>query len=115
MASIYTDYDFGLTVSGLETLTARQVARCLAFAERCLKNNQTKHLFPLNPEDDHFLRNPEKFSVNFAHTENYRNSTIPYCQRLLNLDHQLEEERRREKGRARHQEGQETGARGEGG
>ena len=56
------------------------------------------------------LRNPEKFSVNFAHTENYRNSAVPYCQRLLNNDHQQMEERRREKERAR-QEGH--GARGQ--
>ena len=52
--------------------------------------------------------------VNFAHTENYRNSTVPYCQRLLNADFLLEKERRREKERARFQKEKETGARREG-
>ena len=110
----YTDYTTGLVISGLETLLTRREARCLAFAKRCLVNEQTKHLFPLNPEGEQNLRNPEKFSVNFAHTENYRNSAVPYCQRLLNNDHQQMEERRREKERARHQRGQETGSRREG-
>ena len=98
-----------------------------------MKNDQTKHFFPLNPDALHDLRNPEKYIVNFAHTENYRNSAVPYCQRLLNADIQLEEERRRqkeekrrrqkeeeeeerrrEKERTRHQGRQGTGARREG-
>ena len=62
-----------------------------------MKNDQTKHFFPLNPDYLQDLRNPEKYTVNFAHTENYRNSTIPYCQRLLNANFQVEEEKRREK------------------
>ena len=110
----YTDYPSGLANSGLETLAARRQARCLAFAKRCLQNDQTKHLFPLNPVDDqnvsNNIRNPEKYSVNFAHTVNYKNSAVPYCQRLLNHDHQQKEDRRREKERAR-QEGH--GARGQ--
>ena len=110
----YSDYTTGLVISGLETLSARREARSLAFAKRCLLNEQTKHLFPLNPDDVNNIRNPEKFSVNFAHTENYKNSAVPYCQRLLNTDHQQEKERRKEKERARHQRGQEAGGRREG-
>ena len=45
------------------------------------------------------VRSCEKFKVNFAHTNTYRDSTIPYCQRLLNrLDEKKEEERREEEG-----------------
>ena len=114
LGSSYTDYPSGLANSGLETLAARRQARCLAFAKRCLQNDQTKHLFPLNPVDDqnvsNNIRNPEKYSVNFAHTVNYKNSAVPYCQRLLNYDHQQKEDKRREKERAR-QEGH--GARGQ--
>ena len=97
LADRYTGYQSGLDLALLETLSARRTARCLAFAKRCLKNDQTKHFFPLNPDALQDLRNPEKYTVNFSHTENYRNSTIPYCQRLLNADFKLQEERRREK------------------
>ena len=113
LADIYTDYESGLVLTGLDTLAARRTARCLAFAKRCLKNEQTKQFFPLN----HFpldLINTEKYMVNFAHTENYMNSTIPYCQRLLNADFLLEEEKRRYKERARLQREKETGAGREG-
>ena len=54
-------------------------------------------MFPLNPESLPNLRQPEKYVVNFAHTENYRNSAVPFCQRLLNEDYRLGEERRRER------------------
>ena len=104
LADIYTEYEPGLVLTGLETLAARRVARCLAFAKRCLNNDQTKSFFPLNPLNPLNLRNPEKYRVNFAHTENYRNSTIPYCQRLLNYDYMLKEEKRKEQERAREQE-----------
>ena len=40
-----------------------------------------------NPEADYNLRNPERYVVNAAHTESYKNSTVPYCQRLLNEDY----------------------------
>ena len=55
------------------------------------------------------LRNSEKYHINFAHTENYRKSAVPFCQRLLNQDHRKQEERTRHQGeeqraRARRQE-----------
>ena len=37
-----------------------------------------------------------KSKVNFAHTNTYWDSTIPYCQRLLNRLDKKEEERREE-------------------
>ena len=40
---------------------------------------------PLNQiENGHNKREKEIFKVNFAWTEKYRKSAIPYCQRLLN-------------------------------
>ena len=54
-------------------------------------------MFPQNPEHQHDVRNTEKFVVNFAHTENYKNSAVPYCQHLLNQDHQEQEERQKAK------------------
>ena len=44
------------------------------------------------------MRQREPFKVNFAYTETYKNSAIPYCQRLLN---ELEEEKRRDEIRRR--------------
>ena len=97
LADSFTDYESGLDISGLSSLAMRREARCLAFAKRCLTNKQTQHLFPLNPDNQHDIRNPEKFQVNFSHTENYRNSTVPFCQRLLNNDFLQQQEKRREK------------------
>ena len=121
LADRYTEYEPSLVLSGLKTLPARRVARSLAFAKRCLTNDQTKHFSPLNPDGLHDPRHPEKFRVNFSHTENYRNSIIPYCQRLLNADNLLLEERKKMQLKAKEQQRakeqvsgsreQETGAR----
>ena len=45
--------------------------QCLSFAKKCLKTTK----LPLNPEFSHNLRHTEKYHVNFAHTENYKNSS----------------------------------------
>ena len=65
------------------------------FAKQGQKNSISSGMFPLNPEHQHNVRNSEKCIVNFAHTENYKNSAVPYCQRLLNQDHQEQEERQK--------------------
>ena len=65
-------------------------------------------MFPLNQSTNHIMqvRSCEKFKVNFAHTNTYRDSTIPYCQRLLNrLDEKKEEERREEEEEGEEEEG----------
>ena len=82
----YIDYPSSLTRTGLASLSERGKSQCLAFAKRCLSDPQTKEMFPLNPESSLNLRKPEKYMVNFAHTEGYRNSAVPFCQRLLNAD-----------------------------
>ena len=44
-------------------------------------------LFPVSNEQQnntYGLRNPEKFKVNFARTEAYKNSFLPYAQAKLN-------------------------------
>ena len=94
---MFVDYPAACEMTGLGKLATRRQARCLAFAKGCTKNKQTESMFPINPEPDHDLRETEKYVVNFAHTENYRNSAVPYCQRLLNEDHaaRVESERAR--------------------
>ena len=45
--------------------------------------------FPKNPSSE--TRNPEHYHVNMAFTERYKESSIPFMQRLLN--HREEEEK----------------------
>ena len=86
LAEMYVGYPAALEMCGLQTLCDRREKRCIDFAIKCLKNTKTKRIFPFNPiTSDHYLRDKEVFHVNFAKTSTYKNSAIPYCQRLLNL------------------------------
>ena len=94
----YEDHSSSLAKTGITSLSERRKTCCLSFAKRCLKNPHTKQMFPLNTERSNrvSVRHAEKYLVNFARTENYRNSAIPYCQRLLNEDNKQEQERMKE-------------------
>ena len=81
----YNGYKPALKTLGLESLEERRKQRCLDFALKCLKHPRNQRLFPVNQNNNnHDIRTHEKFQVNFARTSVYQNSTIPYCQRLLN-------------------------------
>ena len=83
----YIDYPAALEMTGLKTLFQRREDRCLGFSLKCLKHPIHQKLFPVNPTihgDENYLREREPFQVNFANTEAYKQSTIPFCQRLLN-------------------------------
>ena len=85
LGEMYINYTAALEMCGLQTLADRRQERCLNFALKCIKHTKMEKLFPTNPESsEHFLRQKEVFKVNFAHTSRYKQSTIPYCQRLLN-------------------------------
>ena len=72
-------------MTGLETLADRRQARCLSFAKKSAKHPRMRRIFPFNSfQSSHYTRDREIFHVNFARTEDYRKSAIPYCQRLLN-------------------------------
>ena len=79
----YNNYDDALKRTGLKTLKQRREDKCLAFSLKCLKHPELRRLFPKN-ENAYTLRNKEEFKVNFAYTEDYRRSALPYCQQLLN-------------------------------
>ena len=79
----YLGYSNALDACNLKTLFERREERCLSFAKRCLKHPVHQRLFPLNPYNPHYVRNSETFQVNFAKTETYKKSAIPYLQRLL--------------------------------
>ena len=81
----YVNYEAALEMCGLQTLADRRVQRCLNFALKAVKHPKNHRLFPLNPvQSEYNTREREKYEVNFARTSSYQNSTIPFCQRLLN-------------------------------
>ena len=83
----YVSYTAALEMTGLETLYDRRVQRCLNFSLKSIKHPQNSRYFPLNPNLENNSNDPlwrEHFYVNWARTEDYRMSSIPYCQRLLN-------------------------------
>ena len=88
LGEMYVDYSAALEMSGLDTLYERRTQRCLDFAKKSTKHVKNNRMFPKNVQQDHDVRNSEKYKVNFARTSSYFKSTIPYCQRLLNSQEQ---------------------------
>ena len=83
----YISYNAALEMTGLASLYDRREKRCLDFSLKCLKHPRNSRLFPMNPNylnPAYEGRNRERFIVNFASTGTYKDSAIPYCQRLLN-------------------------------
>ena len=83
----YVSYPAALEMSGLETLHDRRETRCLEFAIKCTKHPTNHRIFPLNNnlnKEGNSIRDRETFTVNFARTEHYRKSAVPFCQRKLN-------------------------------
>ena len=87
LTSEYTDYPNACILANISTLSDRRENRVLNFSTRALKHPRHKQLFPLSnkfKQNTHSIRNTEKFTVNFANTNAYKNSFVPYAQRKLN-------------------------------
>ena len=85
LGDMYIHYTSALEMTGLDTLLERRVQRCLKFSLKSIKHERNSKLFPLNKTAGILnTRQSETFTVNFAATSAYRDSAIPYCQRLLN-------------------------------
>ena len=82
----YVSYSAALEMTGLQTLYDRREKRCLDFALKAMKHPINKRMFPLNRNLDNELEvmDRETFHVNFARTNQYKKSAIPFCQRALN-------------------------------
>ena len=81
----YETYKKSLNILDLEPLDQRREYLCFRFAQKCTKNEKTKHMFPLNEKTHNMdLRKHEKFKVNHANTDRLRRSPIIYMQHLLN-------------------------------
>ena len=87
----YENYENALLYLKMDTLSERRKNLLYSFGKKCLKLEQTKHLFPPK-ERNHQIqqRYTEKYEVLHANTDRLKNSTVPYIQRLLN-----EEERKK--------------------
>ena len=84
LGDMYINYSSALEMSGLDSFSDRRSKRCLDFSLKSIKHHRNNRLFPINHHAGAFnSRNSEKFQVNFASTSAYRDSTIPFCQRLL--------------------------------
>ena len=82
---MYIDYPSALELTGLDTLKSRGLKRCLNFSLKSIKYPKHQKMFPLSESNQAYkIREKEYFKVNFARTSSYRNSTIPFCQRMLN-------------------------------
>ena len=87
LGASYVSYPAALEMCGLTSLHDRREKRCLDFSTRALKHPVNSRLFPINNNlvnGAKEVRDREMFTVNFARTEQYRKSAIPYCQRILN-------------------------------
>ena len=80
----YVSYDVALKECSLETLTSRREQSCLTFALKCLLHPRHARMFPVNSNIDKNTRRREHFKVNKSRTSSYKNSAIPYLQRMLN-------------------------------
>ena len=83
----FEDYSSALEKCGLETLSIRREDRCLQYGLKSLLHPVHSKQFPVNPHIQsnlHDTRNSEHFRVNWARTDSYRMSAIPYIQRKLN-------------------------------
>ena len=79
----YTSYEEALTQTNLKTLSERRSDLCLKFANKCVKNEKTRDIFPTN-EKARNTRVTEKFYVTKAKTERLAKPAVPFMQRLLN-------------------------------
>ena len=85
LGDLYIDYPAALEMCGLETLASCRPERCLNFALKAVKHPKNRRLFPPNlVNTEHTVKRREKFAVNFARTDAYQKSAIPFCQKLLN-------------------------------
>ena len=81
----YENYDNALGVLCIDSLVKRREKLILAYGRKCTILEQTKELFPRNENTDTLkLRARDKYIVTQANTERFKNSTMPYIQRMMN-------------------------------
>ena len=67
------------------TLSERRTERIAKFAKSSIDHKELDKFFTLKkPNHDMTMRKPEKYKVTKTNTKRFRNSSIPFMQRLLN-------------------------------
>ena len=85
LGDMFVDYSSALEMCGLESLNSRREKRCLKFSLKAMKHTKNNRLFPINTRiHGQSQIAKEHVQVNWARTDTYRISAIPFCQRLLN-------------------------------
>ena len=84
MGEKYQSYQKSLALLDMETLEDRRENLCLKFAQRCLKNDKAKKMFPINQKSGMKTRKMEKYHVQHANTDRLQNFALIYMQNLLN-------------------------------
>ena len=79
----YESYEHALELSGLQNLSERRRKLMKSFANKCIKNDKTKSMFPQHDVIQR-TRNAEKFQVPFAYHERYKSSAKVAMARYLN-------------------------------
>ena len=83
----YKDYEKALMILNLDSLQTRRENLNLKFAKTGITNEKLDDLFPLS-DKKHAMktRKNEKYKVEFANTNSYKNSSIISMQNMLNED-----------------------------
>lgn len=98
MGQKYDEYDEALkylrkkNIWKEKKLSERRKKLSLSFAKKCIKHEKAKQLFPLN---NHIKHLRERFKINFASSERYKKSSIPYMQNLFNQNERKKVELKR--------------------
>ena len=89
----YHDYESALLRLDLVKLSERRIQLMTKFAKSSIENRKLDKYFILRKSDHPMdLRKPEKYKVTRTNTERFKNSSIPYMQKLLNQIHNNEEQ-----------------------
>ena len=91
----YPGYEESLKILKIESLQERRDRLSLRFAKKCLNHDKFSNMFPRNQSTVR-SRCKEKYLVNMANTERYRQSALPFLQRKLNDDIRVEKKQLRD-------------------
>ena len=92
LGKAYISYEVALEKLNQERLDDRRTNLSIKFAEKCVKSNQHKNLFPLNPNFRADMRRPQPYLEHNCHTSRYYNSPVPSLARLLNKQYRKSEQ-----------------------
>ena len=80
----YNTYEDALKSLEIKSLYEKSLVLCEKFAENTTEHVKLKSMFSKKqPTTNMEIRNQEEYETNMSNTEGYKNSSIPFIQRLL--------------------------------